>query len=192
MTDEEKIEYKEARSKLKIVSGLCCTFECICLVSSLIWIGFLMFTQPDYTVPIGLTSIIIGYLIFLPSLQSNGYTKWKEFINICFMILGAYMLINLTAISETALTLIDIPLIIIYIWTIIGCESYRNFNVVYRKWKRLDEIYCIEMYQNNVIQINRHVFNLKADKDKIEIEQCEKYKKVLKEKIDFLKEKHGR
>ena len=207
MTDEEKLELCNVRSKLKWLSTLCVVFEIACLISVLAWVCNLIFNESPYTLTVGVTSLIVIYLLLLPAIQSSiRYGKWTEYINIPFMLLGAYLIVDLTRSSQTEFLPINITLFIIYTWCVIACESYRHFNITYTKWKWLDELLSLEILSKNLIRINSEIFKLnnkdntdttdttdikEIQADEAQLKIYTDYKEFAEKQIKYLKNKHG-
>lgn len=188
ITDDEKIEWMVSKNKMWWSSVLCVTFEISIVVSLIFWMWNIYASQTFGLIE-SLTAAMLIYLIYLPiSAKSNN--KCTEFMHISYMFYGTSMLCYL--IYTSGLTLVNLPVLIMSLWCIVGCQSYRNFNRCYNIWKRLDELLTLKNLKNDIVSINRVIFNLDSEKDedKEEIKQYEGYKKFLNEKIEYLEEKY--
>ena len=47
------------------------------------------------------------------------------------------------------------------------------------------------MLENTITKINRELFNLNSEKDKDKIQEMDRYKTFILEKIEFLENKYG-
>ena len=105
------------------------------------------------------------------------------------MLFGTYMFYNLLLTS--GFTLLNTPLVILYFWCVISCDSYRYCHIYYYKWKKLDDLFTIDILYNTITKINRELFNLNSEKDKDKIQEMDRYKTFILEKIEFLENKYG-
>lgn len=186
ITDEEKLEWMVSKNKMWWSSLLCVTFEILLIVSLVFWLWTVLYTQV-FGLMESLTAVMLLYLIYLPvSYKINN--KLTEGVHISYMLYGTSMLCYL--IYTSGLTLVNLPVLIISIWCIAGCQSYRNFNRCYYIWKRLDYLITIKTLKDDIIMTNRLIFNLDSENDKdIEnLKRFEEYKTYLKEKIKFLEQ----
>ena len=191
LTDEQLLDWGSSRKKMMAGTILCFSFEFACIISGLYWFVMIFLNPIPYNLHDILTTLIIVYVAYVPHFQQQ--TKLiniKEWVNVGFALLGAYMLY--TIVIATEFTWVNLPLLIIYIWCIITYESYKYFNYWYKRWKRLDELFTIDILHQNILEVNRKIFNLDATEDKEEIDILKKYKEYVEKKLETLKDKHGR
>lgn len=189
ITDDEKIEWMTSKKNLWWSSVLCVTFEISIVVSLIFWMWNIYASQA-FGLMESLTGAMIIYLLYLPISSKNNNNNWTEVLHLSYMLYGTGILCYLVYTSE--ITLVNLPVLIISLWCIIGCQSYRNFNHYHDIWKRLDELLSIKNMKSDIVLINTVIFNLDSEKDedKEEIKQYEEYKKFLNAKIEYLEEKY--
>jgi len=189
ITDDEKIEYLSSKNKMWWSSVLCVTFEVSIIISLIFWLWGIISAQTFGLIE-SLTVCMLIYLIYLPISAKIYNNKWTELMHISYMLYGTSVLCHLTYTS--GLTLLNLPVLIMSLWCIVGCQSYRNFHRCYNIWKRLDELLTIKKLKDDIVLVNRVIFNLDSEKDedKEEIKQYEEYKNFLNKKLEYLEEKY--
>ena len=188
ITDEEKIEWMDSKNKMWWSSVLCVAFEILVIISLFGWGWYLIYIQVFGLIDV-LVACMVLYLLYLPVSAKNN-NKLIEYVHISYMLYGTCILCYLTYTS--GLTLVNLPVLIISLWCIVGCQSYRNFNRCYNIWKRLDDLLTIKHLKNDVFLINREIFNLDSEKDEDneELKKYEEYKNYINIKIEDLENKY--
>lgn len=184
LTDDEKCLWNECRLKL-FWFGLVCNIGEVLSVGSIVYLGLNM------VLPVTLLGLLTGlaclYLIALPLLVTNmSHNTLRDSINLTFMGLGIYLFYLLLQSGGGSWAML-----IVYIWCMLGAGFYDKFRYNYTRYTRLDELFSIEVMATQIVEINRHIFNLNAEKDADKIAYLKEFKQYMTDKRQYLMDKHN-